>query len=397
MDCPELKKLMDQSENGLIPRHLKAVIEAHLDTCRSCSAKLAGFMKIEDIIGNTVYGAPSRDKYLRFLSHEYGQELNWAKPYESLSPGPTGGRRLSMLLIKVLVGFLVAAAAGISGVLVLGRSGCIGRQPQEKQLAEAPLAERDAGIPIPAEQDSAPAPAPSAGRNEEPTINLGSLDKMPVLPVKLDPESIYQRINSRRETSTSPPPPPSPARTGEPVDSSRLKTLEAELAALRDARSRTPKDRSLIKRTMEKHRQVMAEKRRLDRPARARDYFNLGYLHYLNQEYPQTAIVTEEGLKMVRIEPTEYLHYLKAMSHFRIAEQAIEPLPADTSGDNAARLAGARLRAELDTEGKKQAINQLRQAIMEFNQLQNNPELKDSANEWILKCSNMIEELMGSG
>ena len=148
---------------------------------------------------------------------------------------------------------------------------------------------------------------------------------------------------------------------------------------------------------MEMYRQLIAERRRLNQPSRVRDYYNLGYMHYLNKEYPQTAIVTGEGIQMVRIGPVEYLHYLKGMSHYRIAEQATKPLPSATSTDDSARVAGALLRAELDVEGKRQAISELRRAVSEFNYMLKNPELDQTARDWILKCSSMIEQLSESG
>ncbi|MBN2289774.1 MAG: hypothetical protein JXQ83_10615, partial [Candidatus Glassbacteria bacterium] len=206
-----------------------------------------------------------------------------------------------------------------------------------------------------------------------------------------DPKAIYFELNRPEKTPAS----PAPAQPAT-ADSTRLRVLEAELGALRDAVSRTPRDRTLVKRAMDKYRQVITERKRLKQPSRVRDYYNLGYMHYLSEEYPQTAIVTEEGIRMARLGPVEYLHYLKAMSHYRIAQQAVQPLPADTTADESARLAGATLRAGLDAEGRRQAITELRRAISEFNYLLKNPELQQPAGEWILKCSSMVEQLSAS-
>ena len=169
--------------------------------------------------------------------------------------------------------------------------------------------------------------------------------------------------------------------------------LEAELAALRDAMSRSPRNRELISRTMAAYRQVIEQRRKLALQERVRDYYNLGYLHYGVGEYPQAAIITDEGIKNVKIGPTEYLHYLKALSYFRMAEKGSIPLPADISESDEARIAGETMRANLDREAKRKAVNDLRRAISEFSQLMNNPELQSSATNWILKCNDMIKNI----
>ena len=148
---------------------------------------------------------------------------------------------------------------------------------------------------------------------------------------------------------------------------------------------------------MDKHRQVIEERKTLGAAARVKDYYNRGYLHYAAGEYPQTAIVTGEGLRMVRIGPTEYLHYLKGMAHYQIALKALNPLPQDTTRDEAARIKGATLRAQLDLEGRERAVMELRRAVSEFSYLLNIPSLKSSGQDWILKCENLIRKSAEQG
>jgi len=95
---------------------------------------------------------------------------------------------------------------------------------------------------------------------------------------------------------------------------------------------------------------------------------------------------------MVRMGPTQYLHYLKAMSHYRLALKAATPLPPDTTSNEEARIRGAALRAQLDAEGRRSAVVELRKAIAEFSHLLTNPELEPTAREWILKCNELIEQ-----
>jgi hypothetical protein len=363
MDCTELKALLDQFEDGVIPRQLKSQIENHLETCRSCRAKLANYIKIGNILTSTVYGEPTEDKYLGFLNHLTGQKFIWGPPGE-VKPD-SGGRKRIIMMLKVFAGFVVAVGVGVSSLMILSRSGCIGKGPE---IEEPTFAK-------PEEPASPPRAVSPTGIERQTPVQI-----------------TVAELNRPEQAEVRQPSAPSVA-----ADSSRLRILRAELTALRDAVSRTPRNRQMIRRAMDKYRQLIAERRRLNQPSRVRDYYNLGYMHYLNEEYPQTAIVTGEGIQMVRIGPVEYLHYLKAMSHYRIAEQAAKPLPSDTSTDDSARVAGALLRAELDVEGRRQAINELRRAISEFNYMMKNPELEQTARDWILKCSRMIEQLSESG
>ena len=174
-----------------------------------------------------------------------------------------------------------------------------------------------------------------------------------------------------------------------------LRVLLAEQSALRDALSRTPGDPGLVRRAVDKGREVIDERRRLGRSARVSDYYNLGYAHYLGHEYRQAMLVTTDGLQSVKIGPTEYLHYLKAMSHFRLAERMLQPLPADTSSTESARLRGAILRSELDSDARTRAVGELRRSIAEFSFLLNRPELEPVARGWILELNQKIAEISG--
>ena len=205
----------------------------------------------------------------------------------------------------------------------------------------------------------------------------------------MEPEAVYNYINGIPPEDGAPE--SSPALSAE--DSTRLRVMEAELGALRDGLARDPTDTSLRRRMMEKYRQVIEERKRLQRKLRVKDYYNLGYLHYTAGEYPQTAIVTGEGLRMVQMGPKQYLHYLKAMSHYQIAMRASSPLPADTTADSLARTSGALVRAQLDREGHRRAVGELRKAITEFSHLLSTPALESAAQEWILRCNEQIGSL----
>jgi len=175
-----------------------------------------------------------------------------------------------------------------------------------------------------------------------------------------------------------------------PADSARLRTMQAELGALRDALSRNPRDMELQKRTVEKSREILDERRRMGLAARVRDYYNLGWAHYQGNEFRQAVLVTADGIQTIKIGPTEYLHYLKAMSHYQLASRLLKPLPADTSADEQARLRGAVLRSELDANARRQAVYQMRQAIEDFSAMLGRGELEPVARGWILRLNDEI-------
>lgn len=378
MECPELKKLIEDIQDGLIPFRLRQILETHLNECRSCRVGMNNFLKIGQILEKTVYGESAQDKYLAYLSNISGKRLRWESPEESREKSRV---MLRGLIIKVAVGFIVAAGLGASAVLILGHLGIIGKGGIELETAADTTAVEkpffDSGTPG-IYQTAPPATADTGG---------GSLHSIVLPEAGVTPDAVFELLNRTYDTDFGLEPP-----TGAEEDSSRLRIFQSELAAFMDALSRTPLDRDLRKRAMDKYRQVIEERKRLGRPAMVGEYYGLGYLHYSVGEYPQTAIVTAEGLRMVRIGPTEYLHYLKAMSHYQLGLKAATPLPPDTTSDEEARIRGATLRAQLDIEGRRKSVVELRKAIAEFGHLLKNPELEPTAREWILKCNELIEQ-----
>jgi hypothetical protein len=378
MECPELEKLIEDIQGEFIPFKLRPILETHLNECRSCRAGMNNFLKISQILEKTVYGESPEDKYLAYLSKVAGKKLRW----ENLEESQKRSREmLRGLIIKVVAGFVVAAGLGASAVVILGHLGIIGKGGPEVEIAADTTAGERAypgpGTPG-AYQDLTPGPAYSGSDSGQ----------LIVLPENgLTPDAIYELLNSTPDSDSGLEGP-----TAAEKDSSHLRIFQSELGALRDALSRTPLDRDLRKRTMDKYRQVIEERKRLGRPASVNEYYGLGYLHYSVGEYPQTAIVTAEGLRMVRMGPTQYLHYLKAMAHYQLALKASSPLPADTTSDEEARIRGAALRAKLDAEGRRRAVIEFRKAITEFSHLLKNPDLEPTAREWILKCSELIEQ-----
>ena len=378
MECPELASLIEDIQGDIVPFKLRAILETHLEQCRTCRAGMSNYFKIGQILEKTVYGKAIEDKNLNYLSNVAGKNLRWESAEDSKERSRV---MLRALIIKVLVGFIVAAGLGASAALILGQLGIIGkgRPETETALDSTALEEPSPLVSAPgAYQTVAPGPADSPGDS---SLLAALADK------DITPDAIFDLLNSASDSDFGHQPP-----TGAEKDSSRLRIFQSELAALRDALSRTPLDRELRKQTMDKYRQVIEERKQLGRPARVSEYYALGYLHYSAGEYPQTAIVTDEGLRMVRMGPTQYLHYLKAMAHYRIALKASSPLPPDTTSDEQARIKGAELRAKLDVEGRRRAVVEFRKAITEFSHLLKNPDLEATAREWILKCSGLIEQ-----
>ena len=378
MECPELNKLIEDIQGNLIPFKFRPILETHLNECRSCRAGMNKFLKIRQILEKTVYSEFSEDKYLVYLSKVAGKNLRWESPEESREKSR---KMLRGLIIRVAIGFIVAAGLGASAALILGRLGIIGKGGPEVEIAadKTALEKPFPAAGTPGSYQSTP-PAPAG------TVSDSS--QRIVLPEEgVTPDAIFDLLNSTYDTGFALEPP-----TGAEKDSSRLRIFQSELVALRDALSRTPFDHDLGKRTRDKYRQVIEERKRLGAPAKVSEYYGLGYLHYSAGEYPQTAIVTAEGLRMVRMGPTQYLHYLKAMSHYRLALKAATPLPPDTTSNEEARIRGAALRAQLDAEGRRSAVVELRKAIAEFSHLLTNPELEPTAREWILKCNKLIEQ-----
>ncbi|HUU27824.1 MAG TPA: hypothetical protein VM123_08430 [archaeon] len=378
MDCPELDKLIAGIEGNIVPVKVRQLFEAHLEECRTCQAALNKFLQIERILEKTVYGDPHKDHYLAYLSHLTGRKMRWETAEEAKKSSRVNIRRL---LIKISAGFFIAAAAGASAVLILSSLGIIGEfGAGKKSITTSPTAQE---TPRPDSVPAGPAkPIPSEAVIPSAPTAEGEQSQ------GVTPQDIFKKLNLGEE-----PPEMQAITAGEKADSAKLWSLEAELSALRDALSRTPGDHSLIKRSMDKYRQVIAERKSLGRPSRVKDYYNLGYLHYIIEEYPQTATVAGEGLRVVRMGPTQYLHYIKAMSHYQIALKAGTPLPPDSSLDETARVRGAALRAELDIEGRKRAVIELRRSITEFSYLLKNPELQQTAQGWILRCNELIGEL----
>lgn len=377
MDCPELKTILDPLEDELVPGHAHHRLEIHFAECRSCQAGLSNFLKIGKIINKTVYGADSKDDLLRYICHLGGLDYRWAGPDDQ--PRHRKKTNWLRLLFKVAAGFAVAAGLGASLALILGYFGLIGgRGGQPVEVVFDPTASE----PVLSGRVTAAGNTMAAGENPGVAV---------IVPEGgMNPDAVYEYINgippSQQVSQTA-----SPSLT--PEDSSRLRNMETELAALRDALARDPGDTSMRRRMMNKYRQVIDERKRLQRMLRVQDYYNLGYLHYTAGEYPQTAIITGEGLQLVRMGPKQYLHYLKAMSHYQIALRASAPLPADTTSDSTARVRGAQFRAELDNAGRRRAVMELRKAITEFSHLLSSPELAPSAREWILRCNQQIGTL----
>ncbi|MBN2290191.1 MAG: zf-HC2 domain-containing protein, partial [Candidatus Glassbacteria bacterium] len=194
-ECSELKALLDQAEDGVIPWELKTQVESHLESCRTCSAKLSGFLKIQSILTATVYGDPSRDNYLVFLSQVAGKTFSWGPPGEK-QPQASPGGRLRMML-KIFAGFVVAAGLGISGLVVFGRSGCFHRGPAAPAPVPAVQSE-----PTAAPESGLPPPAARAAPEETAAADTPEILDRPAS----DPKAIYLELNRPEKTPASPAP-----------------------------------------------------------------------------------------------------------------------------------------------------------------------------------------------
>jgi hypothetical protein len=377
MECPELQVILDPLDDDLVPDHVHRRIEEHFANCRNCQAAMSKFLQIGKIIEKTVYSENSQDDLLRYIRHLTGRNLRWASP-DNRSGRPPKKKWLKLLL-KVAAAFVIAAGLGASLAMILGVLGLIGsgKAPPVEIVFDPSVDE-----PVLSEKTSRPGSS----------VVTGGDSSLAVIVPKggMAPDAVYDYINGIPPLTVGS---QSESPSLSPEDSTRLRNMEAELSAFRDALARDPGNTSLRRRMMEKYRQVIDERKRLQRILRVQDYYNLGYLHYTAGEFPQTAIVTGEGLRLVRMGPKQYLHYLKAMSHYQIAVRASEPLPADTTADSTARVRGAQFRAELDREGRRRAVAELRRAITEFSHMLSSPELEPSAREWILRCNEQIGSL----
>jgi hypothetical protein len=370
MDCPELKAIIASLPGNCIPQPVHDRIEEHMASCRACKAGISNFLQIGKILEKTVYGQRSKDDTLRYLSHIADRKLHWETEEERCRRVKKAGSL--RLLLKLAAGFMAAAGLGASLAMILSYLGWIG----QSKVAELDLTGQAAQEELAAKLDHS---------------QMDSAAELPAVVPEggMSPDAVFRYLNADTLSPEN--------LSGQPLlapgDSAQLNSLEAELGALRDAISRDPTDMSLRRRMMDKYRQVIDERLKLKQRLRVQDYYNLGYLHYEQAEYPQTAIVTAEGLRTVRMGPTQYLHYLKAMSHYQIAQRASEPLPADSSADSTARLLGAQMRAELDQEGRRRAVTELRKAITEFGYLLSTPALSEPARDWILRCNEQIGQL----
>jgi len=370
-DCPQLKALINQIEGNCIPARLRGPVEQHLEECRTCRAGLINFLKIDKILEKTVYSETKRDNVLRYVSSLVGRKLAWDCSEESREKQR---RKIGLLLLRIIAGCIAAGGLGASIALLLGHFGIIGGgRPAE-----------DSGPPVELTTPGPWSPAPIQADREAADESAEAQIPVVVPAGGLDPEAVYRYLDSFSRSAARA---RAAADSASPADSTRLQNLEAELGALRDALARTPQDGEIRRRTMDKYREIIDERKRMGRSLRVRDYYNLGYLHYLGGEFPQTAIITREGLLMVRIGPTQYLHYLKAMSHYQIGLRALNPLPPDTSATPEARVAGETMRAGLDAAARKRAAMEFRRAIGEFSNLLSNPDLEPSARQWILECN----------
>lgn len=249
MECPELKKLIEDIQGNLIPFKFRPILETHLNECRSCRVGMNNFLKIRQILEKTVYSEFSEDKYLVYLSKVAGKNLRWESPEESRE---RSRKMLRGLVIKVAIGFIVAAGLGASAALILGRLGIIGKGGPEVEIAadKTALEKPFPAAGTPGSYQSAP-PAPAG------TVSDSS--QRIVLPEEgVTPDAIFDLLNSTYDTGFGLEPP-----TGAEKDSSRLRIFQSELVALRDALSRTPFDHDLGKRTRDKYRQVIEERKRL--------------------------------------------------------------------------------------------------------------------------------------
>jgi hypothetical protein len=392
MECKNLENLLAGIKGHIVPLHIRELFEAHMKDCHTCQASLSRFLQIERILEKTVYGDTRRDNYLAFISHILDRRMHWETPEEAKK---IEEERRKRILFRIILGFLIAGFIGALSALILGGLGIIGTRKfarQETVSVDSARADlrKNPSAAVQSAQYAGQAAPDSVRADSEPvqasTVSAqGNVQtKEEVAELKnITPQSIYKKIEGEDKASL----------LTEEKDSTKIKTLQAELSAYRDALSRTPRDQSLVKRSIEKYQEVIKERQRLGEPARVNDYYGLGYLHYSIREYPQTAIVTSEGIRMVHMGPTQYLHYLKAMSHYQMAVKASNPLPPDTSADENARVRGEALRAELDMEGRKKAQFELRRAVAEFNFLLTNPELEQTAREWILKCNDLMTKL----
>ena len=129
VNCAELKSLLEQVTECEVPPDLRQVIENHLENCRSCRTDLNRFLKIGNILQRTVYSNPSEDKYLAYLSHVADKRLHWGTVVRQAAKPPER-RRMGLLLLKILAGFLGAAAVGASLAVILGHFGVLSRGDQ---------------------------------------------------------------------------------------------------------------------------------------------------------------------------------------------------------------------------------------------------------------------------
>jgi hypothetical protein len=75
MNCDEIKKLLSEYVDGVLDEKTKALVEAHLSTCRDCKEELASLKRLVNELGSLESVAPPRD-FLNQL-HERMEQRSW--------------------------------------------------------------------------------------------------------------------------------------------------------------------------------------------------------------------------------------------------------------------------------------------------------------------------------
>ena len=80
MDCPELKNILANLEDNVIPDNVHFRLEEHCSTCHACKSGMSNFLQVGKILEKTVYGESGKDDILRYICHISGKNYRWAAP-----------------------------------------------------------------------------------------------------------------------------------------------------------------------------------------------------------------------------------------------------------------------------------------------------------------------------
>jgi hypothetical protein len=130
MNCDEIKELLSEYVDGVLDEKTKALVEAHLSTCRDCKEELASLQKLVNELGSLESVAPPRD-FLDQLHKRMEQRSPFSKTLRAL---------FVPMRLKIPLEFAGAAAMAILVFTLLHV------QQDHYRMADAPVGLKQEGV-----------------------------------------------------------------------------------------------------------------------------------------------------------------------------------------------------------------------------------------------------------